>query len=188
MIVPVTRERMTEVQAVGWGDGNEILATNLYGNPFWNTTAFFKTSAGHSTRISVFWHVAAGGTERAQFYGDRASYMMERPEGQPNTIVRISKDGRTSLDSNGYPQGKVNIQPFKQPNYWERLPGPLRVPSGHGGSHTFLTHEFVSAVMEDRQPAVNVWEAVAYTLPGIIAHQSALKGGEPRKVKDYGRA
>jgi predicted dehydrogenase len=188
MIVPVMKERMAEVQAIGWGDGNEILATNLYGNPFWNTTAFFKTSAGHSARISVFWHVAAGGTERAQFYGDRASYIMERPGGEPNTIVRILKEGRASLDVNGYPQGKVNIQPFKQPNHWERLPEPLRVPSGHGGSHTFLTHEFVSSIIEDRHPAVNVWEAIAYTLPGIIAHQSALKGGEVRKIKDYGRA
>jgi len=35
---------------------------------------------------------------------------------------------------------------------------------------------------------MNVWEAIAYTLPGIIAHQSALRGGEVRKIKDYGRA
>jgi predicted dehydrogenase len=188
MIGPVTRERMAEVSAVGWGDGNEILATNLYGNPFWNTTAFFKTSGGHSARVSVFWHVAAGGTERAAFYGDRASYIMERPEGERDTVIRIARDGKTILDSNGYPQGKVDIQPFSQPNHWERLPAPLRVPSGHGGSHTFLTHEFVTAILEDRHPAVNVWEAIAYTLPGIAAHQSALKGGELIKIQDYGRA
>jgi hypothetical protein len=35
---------------------------------------------------------------------------------------------------------------------------------------------------------VNIWEAIAYTAPGIIAHQSALKGGEPMKIKDYGKA
>jgi len=64
----------------------------------------------------------------------------------------------------------------------------LRVASGHGGSHTFLTHEFISAIVEDRHPAVNVWEAIAYTMPGIIAHQSALRGGEPMKIKDYGTA
>jgi predicted dehydrogenase len=64
MIVPVTGERLTEVTAVGWGDGHEVLQTNEYKNPFWNTTGFFKTSGGHSSRISVFWHVAAGGTER----------------------------------------------------------------------------------------------------------------------------
>ena len=188
MVVPVTGERLTEVQAIGWGDGHEILQTNEYHNPFWNTTGFFKTSGGHSTRISVFWHVAAGGTERGLFYGDRLSYIMARPEGSPDTVVRISKAGRTVLDANGYPEGDVKIEAFKQPNHWERLPEPLRIASGHGGSHTFITHEFISAIVENRQPEVNIWEAIAYTLPGIVAHRSALKGGEPMKIRDYGRA
>lgn len=188
MVVPVTGERLSEVQAVGWGDNHEILQTNEYKNPFWNTTAFFKTSGGHSSRISVFWHVAAGGTERGQFYGDRLSYIMERPEKSPNTVIRISKNGKTVLDSNGYPEGDVKIEAFNQPDYLERLPASMRVKSGHGGSHTFLVHEFLSAILEDRQPAINVWEAIAYTAPGIVAHQSALKGGELMKIKDYGKA
>jgi len=188
IVVPITGERLVEVQAAGWGDGHEILQTNPYKNPFWNTTAFFKTSGGHCSRIAVFWHVAAGGTERGAVYGDRMSYIMERPEGSPNTVVTISKDGKTVIDANGYPEGDVKIEVYKQPNHWERLPAPLRVESGHGGSHTFITHEFVSAIVEDRTPAVSVWEAIAYTAPGIVAHQSALRGGEPLKIKDYGKA
>jgi hypothetical protein len=187
MVVPVTGERLVEVQATGWGDGHEILATNQYENPFWNTTGFFKTSGGHSSRISVFWHVAAGGIERAQFHGDRLSYVMARPEGSPNTVIRIAKDGKTVMGPDGYPQGDVSIEAFKQPDHLEKLPEPLRVKTGHGNSHTFLTHEFISAIVEDRHPSVNVWEAIAYTLPGIVAHQSALRGGEPMKIKDYGK-
>jgi predicted dehydrogenase len=186
MIVPVMRERLTEVQCVGWGDGHEVLRTNQYRNPFWNETAFFKTSGGHSARVAVYWQVAAGGTERGAFYGSRMSYIMERPEGSPHTIVRIAKDGQTVLDANGYPEGKVSMVADKRPPYFERLPEPLRVRSGHGDSHTFLTDEFVSAVVEDRHPAVNVWESVAYTLPGIVAHRSALRGGETLKIRDYG--
>lgn len=188
MVVPVTGERLVEVQAVGWGDKHEILQTNQYANPFWNTTGFFKTSGGHSSRISVFWHVAAGGTERGHFYGDRLSYIMERPEGSPNAVIRISKDGKTVLDDNGYPQGQVRIERYAQPDHFEKLPPALRVKSGHGNSHSFLTHEFVSAVLEDRHPEVNIWEAIAYTLPGIVAHRSALKGGELMRIPDYGRA
>ncbi len=188
IVIPVTGERLAEVTAIGWGDGHEILKTNQYRNPFWNTTAMFKTSGGHASRISVFWHVAAGGTERGLFYGDRMSYVMTRPEGSPNTVFEISKGGKTVIDANGYPEGVVNRTAFVQPDYMERLPRPLRVKSGHGGSHTFLTHEFVSAVLEDRHPAVNIWEAIAYTLPGIVAHQSALRGGETMRVADYGRA
>lgn len=187
-VIPVTGERLVEVQAIGWGDGHEVLATNAYQNPFWNTTGFFKTSGGHACRISVFWHVAAGGIERAQFYGDRLSYLMARPEGSPNTVIRIGKEGQMGLDSAGYPVGKVEIEAFRQPDHFEKLPPPMRVKTGHGNSHTFLTHEFVRSIVEDRHPAVDIWEAIAYTLPGIVAHQSALRGGEPMKIRDYGRA
>ena len=188
MIVPVTGERLLEVQAVGWGDGHEVVQTNEYKNPFWSTTAFFKTSGGHSARVSVFWHVAAGGTERGQFYGDRMSYIMAHPEGSPNTVVRISKNGKTVIDSNGYPEGEVTPEAYVQPDYFERLPESMRVKTGHGNSHTFLTREFISSIVEDRQPTVNVYEAIAFTMPGIIAHQSALRGGELMKIKDYGKA
>lgn len=188
MIVPVTGERLVEVQANGWGDDHEILQSNQYGNPFWNTTAFFKTSGGHSSRVSVFWHVAAKEVERGSFYGDRGTYIMARPEGSPNTLVRIGKEGQTKLDDNGYPEGKVDSQAYKQPDHWDTLPESLRVRSGHGGSHTFLVNEFISAIVQDRHPSVNVWEAIAYTLPGIIAHQSALRGGELLKIRDYGKA
>jgi predicted dehydrogenase len=175
MIVPVMRERLTEVQAVGWGDGHEILRTNQYRNPFWNTTGFFKTSGGHAARVSVFWHVAAGATERGQFYGDKMSFIMERPEGSRDTVSRVTG-------------GEKVAQEHPVSNYLERLPEPMRVRSGHGDSHTFLTHEFVSAIAEDRHPAVDVWESIAYTLPGIVAHRSALEGGAVLKIRDYGRA
>jgi predicted dehydrogenase len=188
IVIPITGERLVEVQAVGWGDNHEILRTNQYQNPFWDTTAFFKTSGGHCSRIAVFWHVATGGTERGAVYGDRMSYIMARPEGSPNTVVTISKDGKTVIDANGYPEGVVKQEAYKQPNHWEKLPEALRVRSGHGGSHTFITHEFISSILENRHPAVNVWEAIAYTVPGIVAHQSALRGGEPMKIKDYGKA
>lgn len=188
MIVPVMGERLTEVTAVGWGDGHEALKDNPYKNPFWNETAFFKTTKGHSARVSICWHVAAGETERGQFLGDRMSYFMQRPEGSPNTVIRIADNGKTELDSNGYPKGKLEIAKALLPAYLERLPEPMRVPTGHGGSHTFLTHEFISAIREDRHPAVDVYEAIAYTAPGIAAHASAMRGGATVKIKDYGKA
>ena len=186
MIVPVTGERLTEVSATGWGDEHQILKTNTYGNPFWNTTAFFRTSKGHSSRVSVFWHVAAAGTERAAFYGDRMSYIAARPEGSPNTVVTISKDGKTHVDANGYPEGEIHSEADKTPDYFDRLPEPMRVKTGHGNSHTFLTHEFVRSIVEERAPTVNVYEAIAYTLPGIVAHKSALQNGRSIRIRDYG--
>jgi hypothetical protein len=51
-----------------------------------------------------------------------------------------------------------------------------------------LAHEFVSAILENREPLVNIYEALAMTVPGIVAHQSALKDGETLKIPQYGRA
>jgi hypothetical protein len=123
----------------------------------------------------------------ASFFGDRMTYTMARPEGSPDTISRIEKDGKTTIDSNGYPENNVKVQAFKQPNHWQELPESLRVKSGHGGSHVFLVHEFLSAIAGTATRR-DIWEAIACTLPGIVAHQSALKSGEPMKIRDYGVA
>ncbi|HJN17778.1 MAG TPA: Gfo/Idh/MocA family oxidoreductase [Armatimonadota bacterium] len=62
------------------------------------------------------------------------------------------------------------------------------VPSGHGGSHPYLVHEFVEAVAQNRQPAINAWEAARYMAMGVMAHKSALKDGERLDVPDWGDA
>ena len=183
MIIPVTGERLNEVMATGWGDEHEVLRTNLYNNPFWSETAMFKTSGGHSARVSVNWKVATGGCERGQFYGTEMSYYMPRPDGTPGIVAKREKG---TVVKNQYAEAKVKMEPYDQPNHWELLPEPLRHDSGHGGSHTFLTHEFVMAVLEKRQPEIDVYEALAYTIPGFYAHQSAMEGGTLLKIPDYG--
>lgn len=59
---------------------------------------------------------------------------------------------------------------------------------GHGGSHAYLVHEFVSAIAENRQPATNIWEAARYMVMGVMAHKSALRDGETLDVPDFGDA
>ncbi len=172
MIIPIMGERLVEVTCTGWGDGHEVLQTNLYENPFWNEVAFFKTSKGHSARVSVCWHVADGGGERGQFYGDKRSFFMQEAGGIPSRV--------------GFSDPNHRVEPFEPLDHYELLPEPLRHQTGHGGSHTFITHEFIRAIIEDRDPEVDVYEAVAYTAPGFYAHQSALNGGETLKIKDFG--
>ena len=124
-VIPVGGERLTEVTAMGWGDGHEILQTNRYQNPFWNTVGFFKTAGGHSSRISVFWHAAAGMAQRSQFYGSRLSYIMGRhPENHPDTAMRFDNSGATAQDSAGYPEHKTVAEPQDEPQekYWNLLP------------------------------------------------------------------
>jgi hypothetical protein len=55
----------------------------------------------------------------------------------------------------------------------------------HEGAEVFLVNEFVDAIISDRQPAIDVYEALSYTAPGIIAHRSALKNGEQMKIPQF---
>jgi predicted dehydrogenase len=56
---------------------------------------------------------------------------------------------------------------------------------GHGGSHPHLANEFVSALVEGRDPYPNAVQSANWTCVGILAHQSALKGGEIVKLPGF---
>jgi predicted dehydrogenase len=58
-------------------------------------------------------------------------------------------------------------------------------PGGHGGSAGPLVNEFLTALLENREPAVDIYESLAMTVPGIVAHQSALKNGEMLDVPSF---
>ncbi len=187
-LIGVTGERLVEVSCHGWGDDAKALKGNPYNSPFWNETAQFQTDRGHSFRVEVWWKGAVRGCERAEWYGDKMSFLCATPYGTPPMIVHEGQ-GR-ELDSGGFARSAPKVERYNQPHWWstDMLPAPLRHNSGHEGSHCFITHEFVDAVLHQRRPAVDVYEAVAYTAPGIVAHQSALKDGELLKIPDFGRA
>ncbi|MHC4442802.1 MAG: Gfo/Idh/MocA family protein [Planctomycetota bacterium] len=170
--VGVTGERFTEVSCLGWADPAQdryLADNNVYKNPFSAQSALMKTEKGHICRCNVMWAGVAHG-ERAQWFGTKMAFYMPGSGGQPFRL-----------------QGKHAPRWKTIPNYWERLPERLRHGTGHGGSHAFITHEFVSALVEDREPAIDLYESLAMTVPGIVAHQSSLKGGEQMKVPCFDR-
>jgi hypothetical protein len=59
---------------------------------------------------------------------------------------------------------------------------------GHGGSHSYLVHEFVSAIAEERTPACTARDAAHFTAAGAVAHKSALRGGEQLEVPNWAAA
>lgn len=186
-LVGVTGERLARVSCTGWGDGAAELKGNRYGNPFWNETAFFTTDRGHALRASVYWKGAQRPIERAAWYGDKLSLHMRDPKGLASVIVRPG--AAAGLDDAGFARGEPVAEIYDQPRWYltDLLPEPLRRPSGHDHSHPFITHEFVDAVLARRRPAIDVYEALAYTVPGIVAHRSALRGGEQLRVPGFDR-
>ena len=53
---------------------------------------------------------------------------------------------------------------------------------GHDGSHPHLVHEFVSSVIERRQPYPDAVTTANWTAPGICGHISAMNNGQRVEV------
>ena len=63
---------------------------------------------------------------------------------------------------------------------------PPGVPAGgHGGSHGYLTEDFITSILLKRKPCVDVACALNTTVSGIYAHMSAMKDGETLKIPQY---
>ncbi|MCL6520322.1 MAG: Gfo/Idh/MocA family oxidoreductase [Armatimonadetes bacterium] len=184
-LIGVTGERLTSVTCVGWGDDSQVLKDNAYNNPFWNETAFFKTDKGHAFRVAIYWNAPVRGCERGQWCGTKMSFYDPHPNGLGPVIVRFSEE--VEKDGKGGVRKLPHLEQYEQEIWWktDMLPEPLRHPSGHDGSHTFLTHEFIDAIVNERTPAIGINEALAYTVPGIIAHKSALEGGRQLEIPQF---
>ncbi len=164
----VTGERLIQISCLGWvNPGDSFYPDNAYKNPFCAQVGLGKTDRNNMCRCNVIFQVGKAHGERAQWFGTKLAYYMPG-SGQP---FRVIGD---------------NAPKWKQvPKFFERLPEPMRHDSGHGGSHTFITHEFVRALVEDREPAIDIYESLAMTAPGIVAHQSSLKDGEQLRVPSF---
>jgi predicted dehydrogenase len=157
--IGVTGKRFTAVSCIGFDAGLPANrpGANKYNNPFSDEVALFQTSEGGSSRMLMCKGVQGYVVEQGRVFGEKGW-----------------------MDGTKY-QGAVKELPdIRRPAL------PPGVPAGgHGGSHGHLTDEFVTSILKDRQPLVNIHEALAMTVPGIIAHQSALKGGETLKIPQY---
>ncbi len=184
-LISVTGERLTNVSCLGWGDKTPMLTNNRYKNPFANETAFFKTSKGNPFRVEVNWRGALRNVERGEWRGDKMSFYSSYGDDDPATIVKLIQ--LPGKDEGGYPNLQDVTEKYDQPKWWktDMLPPSLRKDSYHDGAHTFITHEFIDALVNNRKPAVDIHEALAYTAPGIVAHQSALKNGEYMRIPSF---
>lgn len=129
---------------------------NPYKNPFGTEIALFRTSEGGMSRMAVSWDTPGDHGEKGRVRGEKGSYY-----GKPQ-----------ALDTKG-----VNM---KKP------PLPPGMAAGHhGGASGYLTNEFITAILEDRKPLVDIAMSLNMTVSGIVAHQSAMKDGELLKIPQY---
>lgn len=152
----------------------------LKGSAFGDETAFFRMSNGSVMRICEYRHIGIPGREMFNIFGTQATFY--GAEGWWGKNRWMTKWDVTELDA-------AEIRDPLPPEVFEAFrecSDKSDAYGGHGGSHAYLVHEFVSAVAEDRQPAVNAWAAARYMAAGVMAHKSALKDGEWLEVPDWG--
>lgn len=178
-LIGVTGERIVKVSCLGWRGGPESknhpsrTDKTIWGDsPFWSQASMMLTDQGHASRCNVFWRCMAHG-EQARWFGEHGTLYMGL--GGLHPAVLSSREKGTA--------------PIQVPEYWksDMLPEAMRHASGHGGSAVFISAEFINALLEDREPAIDVYESLAMTVPGLVAHQSSLKEGEQLAVPAFDR-
>jgi predicted dehydrogenase len=156
--VGVGGESFAEVSCMGKPSAIDHLkpANNRYKNPFGTEIALLRTARGGTARMAVSWDTPGAGGEMGRVRGTKGSFY-------------------------GKYEGAVSDLPavLRPP-----LP-PMVSAGGHGGSHGYLTNEFVTAILEDRRPLVDISQALAMTAAGIVAHESALKDGELLTIPQF---
>ena len=156
----VTGGTFTEVSCMGMPSTLDACqpGKNVYNNRFGTEIGLFRTSEGGMSRMTCSWDTRGAETEIGRVRGGRGSMWNGKYEGAEKALPDLS------------------MPP---------LP-PTVQPGGHGGSHGHLTEEFVTSILQNRRPLVDVSSALNMTVAGIVAHRSAEKNGETMKVPVYG--
>lgn len=182
------------------GDGVFDRDISQFGNDFSNATALFEAAGGGSFRTNEFRRVGYIGKEsRFRFFGTEGVFeqlgsvsLWQDKKGSQDITAHLDPSPTLSPDDPSLahlaPELRGAFASGTAPVHdRSRLPREFEHASnGHEGSHHFLADDFVTAVTTGSRPPVDAWTAARYTLPGIIAHQSALRGGERLPIPDHG--
>jgi len=186
------------------GDGVFDREVSMFDNDFSNATALFELAAGGSMRINEFRRVGYPShlrESRFRYFGTEGSFeqLVESAVWQDkHGFTDVTEQLATAASMDADDPSLAGVDPALRDAFISgmapvhdaaRLPQELRgLPNGHEGSHHFLVDDFARAVAHGEMPPVNAWQAARYTLPGIVAHQSALRGGERLPIPDFGDA
>jgi len=189
----LTRATAEYVSCFGSGRIREELIAN-YNSPFAVETTHIKLrDSDLCARVyrSLF-DTARQYRESFDVYGSKRAFEWALVEGEQH-VIHTAKKPEPEIPE------RVTV-----PDYAQRLPEGIRMfttkgvydieehqhlsftqGAGHGGSHPHLAHEFVMALVESRDPFPNAAESANWTSVGILAHESALQGGQIVQIPEF---
>ncbi|MBK1438711.1 Gfo/Idh/MocA family oxidoreductase [Parapedobacter sp. ISTM3] len=192
-VLGLTRSEAEYVSCFGSGTIREALH-HYYNSPFAVETAHikFRNSDLSAHVYRSLFDTARQYRESFEVYGSKKAVEWPLIEGEPLVVHTAKK-----------PEPEIPEEVIC-PDFAHLLPEPIQhfttggvydegenqhlsfiQGAGHGGSHPHLVHEFVSALVEGRQPFPNVRQSANITCVGILAHESALKGGEIIRLPEF---
>jgi predicted dehydrogenase len=165
-----------------------------YNNPFPIETAIFELEnetnlAAEVTRF--LFQTARSYVESFNVYGEKGSFEWEQINGEDPVTFRMT----VSPQSQSGRGNAIKAERVRVPDRQDLLPKEIArftkrgvydethahlsfmQGGGHDGSHPHLIHEFISSIIEERQPLYDVITAANWNAAGICAHTSAMQGG-----------
>jgi predicted dehydrogenase len=189
----LTRADAETVSCFGSGTIRKELI-GQYNSPFAVETAHvkFRNSDITARVIRSLFDTARQYRESFDVYGDKKSFEWPLVEGE-DPVIHTAKKAEHEIPAR-----------VKVPDFAKLLPKEIQnfttkgvydaddhahlsfiQGAGHGGSHPHLVHEFISALVQGRDPYPNQIQAANWTCTGILAHESALRGGEPMRLPEW---
>ncbi|HEY8790069.1 MAG TPA: Gfo/Idh/MocA family oxidoreductase [Actinopolymorphaceae bacterium] len=205
-VLSVTGRHATAVSCIGVpddrGDGVFDKDISQFDNDISNASALFRLDDGSVMRTNEMRRVGYPShmrESRLRIFGTEGSFeqlatvSLWQDKETANDVSQELKTGKSipldddSLDGvdpalrDAFVSGTASVHDRSV------LPAEFTgMPNGHEGSHQFLANDFVRACIDGTTPPVNAWVAARYTLPGIVAHQSALQDGKQLEIPDFG--
>ncbi|GAB2566902.1 Gfo/Idh/MocA family protein [Gracilibacillus alcaliphilus] len=160
--------------------------TAKYGSPFAVESALFRlrnSDLAMEVTRSLF-ETAREYVESFDVYADKKSFEWQQLESE-NPVVFTGEDGERVKIPDYAHLLPESIQRYTTEGVYDSGDNKhlsFTQGSGHGGSHPHLAHEFVSSILEKRDPFPNVFTSANWTCAGLCAHESAMKNGEIIKL------
>lgn len=202
-ILSVTGAQATSVTCIGLRDteGDGIFDSNvsMWKNDQSNQIALFETSDGGVMRIAELRRVGTApleSTVRMSIFGTEGSF--EQQVGYASWATKNSFDIVTDeIGTFSDVENPYSLKPdYIPPNLWDggfaRVHDRSQLPkefvglsNGHGGSHQFMVDDFVMDAVGERKAPMNVIDAARFTIPGVLAHQSAQMAGQKLQIPQF---
>ncbi|PKA99910.1 putative dehydrogenase [Flavobacteriaceae bacterium MAR_2009_75] len=192
-VLALTRGQAEYVSCFGSGTIREELIGH-YNSPFAVETTHikFKDSDLSAQVYRSLFDVARQYRESFEVYGSKKSVEWPLIEGKPLVVHTAKKPEPEIPEEVESPDfAKLlpkEIQPFTTQGVYDTDDNQhlsFTQGAGHGGSHPHLVHIFVDALVQKESPYPNAKQSANITCVGILAHESALKGGEIIKLPEF---